>query len=400
MSLIDIKQLNINLEILEQEKNIPKELLISALEEAFAAAYKKDYGKKGQIIRCEFNSETGDAVFSQVKTVVDENSVRILSQQQELELSSLEKLNESSLENEVEEKPVYNAEQHIMIDDAKKIRSSITVGEEIVFSLETEEEFGRVAAQTAKQVIMQRIREAEKAQVSSEYQEKIGQLVSGVIQKFNRGSVYIDLGKTVGVISNEERIPGEFYRPGAHIQSYIYDVSEPAAGGEVLLSRSHPRFIGELFAIEAPEIAHGIVIIKNIAREPGSRSKMAVTSLDESIDPIGACVGQSGSRVNAVRQEINGEKVDIIPWSENQEEYIANALAPAQVLSVSLDHGERLAHVAVYPDQLSLAIGKEGQNARLAAKLTGWRIDIKDSQENTILEENPNFSLDLSVKSE
>jgi N utilization substance protein A len=239
-------------------------------------------------------------------------------------------------------------------------------------------DFGRVAAQTAKQVIMQRIREAERDSVMREYADKESQIVTGVVQKYDRGNVYVDLGRAIGVMNKDERIEGEFYKPGQHLKVFLFRVEDGQRGDiQLRLSRSHPLFVKELFALESPEVASGTVEIRGIAREAGNRSKVAVASTDESIDPIGACVGQRGVRVSAVMAELNNEKIDIIPWSEDPAEYIANSLLPARVLAVELNDTEHIAHVEVAEDQLSLAIGKGGQNARLAAKLTGWKIDIK-----------------------
>jgi N utilization substance protein A len=251
------------------------------------------------------------------------------------------------------------------------------LNDEVIFPLEQKEDYGRIAAQTAKQVIIQKIREAERSSIIDEYGTKEGEIISGIVQKVERGNVYVDFNRATGILPGEEQIPGEFFQRGQRIRAYLYSVEDSPRGINLRLSRTHPKFIEKLFAIEAPEVAGGIVEIKSIAREPGSRSKITVHSNDEHIDPVGSCVGQKGTRVNTVTQELGGEKIDIIPWSADPKEFVSNSLSPAKVLSIEIDEKEHKATVEVADDQLSLAIGKGGQNVRLAAKLTGWRIDIK-----------------------
>jgi N utilization substance protein A len=365
MNLIDIKALHLLMEQIEEEKRIPKARLLEAVEQALAAAYKKDFGKRDQIIRCVLNPETGESEFSQVKTVVDDTLVWHPNEDGEApELS------------EDDPRVKFNSERHIPLDTAKLMKSSSSVGDEIVFPLDDpEESFGRVAAQTAKQVIVQKLREAERHSISDEYHDKEGEIVTGVIQRYERGSVYIDLGRAIGIMGRDEGIPGEFYNPGKHIKVYLYRVDD-SRGLALRLSRAHPEFLKKLFANESPEIANGVVEIKAIAREPGSKTKIAVASNDPSIDPVGACVGQKGVRVIAVSTELGGERVDIVPWSEDPAEFIANALAPSEPIELTLDEANMAAEVVVPTGQLSLAIGRGGQNARLAARLTGWKIDI------------------------
>lgn len=275
-------------------------------------------------------------------------------------------------------KPVYNPEHHIFIQDARKIKSDIQVGEELVFSLENKSDFGRIAAQTAKQVIMQKIREAEKISVLGEFGAREGEIVSGVIQRSERGNVYVDMGRATGLLPYEEQIPGERFRPGERVRAYLYKVEESPRGVFLKLSRSHPRFLVKLFEQEAPEIKSGAVEIKAVAREAGSRSKIAVLSNDQHIDPVGSLVGQRGVRVTTVMSELSGEKIDIIEWSDNSSKFIEEALSPAKILSTEVTNAEsHEAKVLVAEDQQSLAIGKGGQNVRLAAKLTGWKIDIQ-----------------------
>lgn len=360
--MMDLKTLRSALEQLEEEKNIPRDKIIGAIEDALTAAYKKDYGKKGQIIRAKFDLNTGKVDFYQVKIAVDETML----------------LPDNDTENLVPEdtRVRFNEEHHIMLEDARKIKKDAQLGEELIFPLETKEDYGRIAAQTAKQVIIQRIREAERFSILDEYSDRQGEIVNGKVQKMERGNVFVDLGRTTGLLSREEQIPGEHYRQGERIRAYLYSVEETPRGINLRLSRSHPKFVEELFKIEAPEIANGAVIIKNIAREAGSRTKIAVASSDPSIDPVGSCVGQRGVRVNTVIAELGGEKIDIIEWSENPETFVSSSLSPAKINEVKLSVEDNRAQIEVDPEQFSLAVGKGGQNARLAAKLTGWKIDI------------------------
>lgn len=353
------------LDQLEEERKIPKAKIIEAIEQALAAAYKKDYGKKGQIIRSKFNVENGDTSFYQVKIVVDDTTVRKVPD------------GEEDMPEEGDERPRFNEDHHIWIDDAKKIKKDVALEDEIVFPLEAKEDYGRIAAQTAKQVIIQKIREAERTSILDEYGTREGEIISGFVQKVERGTVYVDFNRATGIIPHEEQIPGERFNRGERIKAYLYQVEESPRGVSLRLSRTHPKFIEALFAMEAPEVQSGTVEIKSIAREAGSRSKIAVWSNDEHVDPVGSCVGQKGIRVTTVMSELGAEKIDIIPYSEDVAKYVSSSLSPARVLSIDIDEKEHKANVEVADDQLSLAIGKGGQNVRLAAKLTGWRIDIK-----------------------
>ena len=381
--MLDLKTMKSALEQLEQERKIPKEKIFEAIEQALAAAYKKDYGKKGQIIRATIDIESGKMGFYQVKIVVDDSLVRMTPED-----DSEEEIAED------DDRVRFNEEHHILIGDAKKIKSDAKLEEEIVFPLEAKDDYGRIAAQTAKQVIIQKIREAERGAIIDEYGSKEGEIINGFVQKVERGIVYIDFNRATGIILPEEQIPGEFYRRGERIRAYLYSVEETPRGVNLKLSRTHPQLIEGLFAMEAPEIASGTVEIKAIAREAGSRSKIAVYSNDEHVDPVGSCVGQKGIRVTTVMSELGGEKIDIIPWSADVAQYISSALSPAHVLDIEVSEEEHKAVVEVAADQLSLAIGKGGQNVRLAAKLTGWRIDIKGvagevvSSESDIIEED------------
>jgi N utilization substance protein A len=371
--MLDLKTMKSALEQLETERKIPKEKLLDAIEQALAAAYKKEYGKKGQIIRARFDTETGKMEFYQVKIAVDETIVYI---PKNIEGEEEEELEES------DERVRFNEEHHILINDAQKIKSDVKLEEELIFPLETHEDYGRIAAQTAKQVIIQKIREAERASIIDEYGAKEGEIINGFIQKVERGIVYIEFNRATGIMLPEEQIPGEFYKRGDRIRAYLYAVEETPRGINLKLSRTHPQFIEGLFAVEAPEIAGGIVEIKSIAREAGSRSKIAVYSNDDHIDPVGSCVGQKGVRVTTVMSELAGEKIDIIPWSADPAEYVTSSLSPAKVLKIEVNEADHKATVDVAADQLSLAIGKGGQNVRLAAKLTGWRIDINSTDAN------------------
>jgi N utilization substance protein A len=335
---------------------------LDAIEQAMAAAYKKDYGKKGQIIRTKFNLETGQTDFFQVKIVVDE-SIAIMDG----EIG----------ENENDERAHFNSEHHILLEDAKKIKKGAELNDEIIFPLEAKDDYGRIAAQTAKQVIIQKIREAERTSIIDEYGGKEGEVISGVVQKVERGNVYIDFNRATGILPVEEQIPGEYWERGQRLRAYLYSVEDTQRDINLRLSRTHPKFVEKLFALEAPEIENGVVQIKSVAREAGARSKIAVFSSDEHIDAVGSCVGQKGTRVNTITGELSGEKIDIIPWSADPKIFVSNSLSPAKVISIEIDEKEHKAIVEVANDQLSLAIGKGGQNVRLAAKLTGWRIDIK-----------------------
>lgn len=404
---MDLKVLNSALQQLEEERGIPREKIVEAIEQALAAAYKKDYGKKGQIVRAYFDLNTGTTEFSQIKIVVDKDKVR-MDHLDEQEGDSQPEQKESSTDEETEEDELirFNPEHHILLEDAQKIKKDAKEDDELVFPLEMQDDYGRIAAQTAKQVIIQRIREAEKISVMDEYGKKEGEIVLGSVQRIERGTIFIDLGKTVGIIPYEEQIPGERYRQGERISSYLYSVEEGPRGIQLKLSRSHPKFIEKLFSIEAPEISNGVVEIKEIAREAGSRSKIAVYSNDEHIDPVGSCVGQRGVRVSTVMSELGGEKIDIIEWSEDPEKFIEDALSPANVTSVEINEDEHSAIAEVIEDQLSLAIGKGGQNVRLAARLTGWRIDIKgvegetaaESDDETVEESQPKTDKSVAIE--
>ena len=369
--MFDLKVINSVVDQLEEERGIPREKTLEAIAMSLATAYKKEYGKKGQIVRASFDQNSGAVEFWQVKIVVDRNQV-IMEGDEEQE----ENLKETAVDDI---KIRFNPEQHMLLEDAKKIKRNAEIGDELVFPLEAKADFGRIAAQTAKQIIIQKIREAEKVSVMAEFGQKSGDIVAGTVERVERGVVYIDMGRAVGVIPYEEQIPSERWKTGDRIRAYLFAVEESPKGIVLKLSRSHPKFLAKLFETEAPEIASGVVEIKAIAREAGSRSKIAVISHDPHIDPIGSMVGQRGVRVSTVTSELSGEKIDIVEWNEDPALFIEEALSPAEVVSLELSEKEHRAVVTVTEDEQSLAIGKGGQNVRLAAKLTGWKIDIKSS---------------------
>ena len=374
--MLDLKALKIALDQLETERRVPREKIIDAIEQALAAAYKKDYGKRGQIVRAHFDLETGRTDFFQVKIVADESTVYFV--EDGVDTPDLP---------EGDERVRFNPEHHILLEDARIMKSNAVVGEEINFPLEAKEDYGRIAAQTAKQVIIQRIREAEHGAIMSEFGGHEGDIVSGMVQKMERGNVFVDIGRVTAILPREEQIPNEYYRRGERIRAYLYAVEETPRGVSLKISRTHPKFITALFAQEAPEVASGTVEIKSTAREAGARTKIAVFSADEHVDPVGSCVGQKGIRVTTVMSELGNEKIDIIEWNADPAKFVSAALSPAKALSVVINEAEHTASVEVADDQLSLAIGKGGQNVRLAAKLTGWKIDIKGIKGEEVNEE-------------
>ena len=381
--MFDLKILSRAIQQLAEEKNIPEEKILEAVESSLAAAYKKEYEKKGEMVRAHFNLKTGETEFFLVKTVVDETTadMTLLSPEEEATAAPIGgEPRSTEVEREEDKLPRYNSDRHILLEEARKIKPEVQLGEEITFPLEARSDFGRIASQVAKQVILQKIREAERNSVLSEFKGKEGEIISGLVQRFERGNVFVDLGRATGVMFYNESIPGEHYRIGDRMRFYVLGVQDDPRGPGIILSRAHSNFVVKLFSLEAPEIADGTVEIKGIAREPGSRTKIAVVSHVEGVDPVGCCVGQRGTRVMAVSNELGQEKIDIIEWSEDPAKFVASAISPAKVKLVEI-LPRREAKAFVGSDQLSLAIGKGGQNVRLAAKLTGWKIDIR-SQEN------------------
>lgn len=339
------------------EKNIPVSAVVETIEQALAAAYRKDFGQKNENIKVEFDPVTGSSRVFDVKLVV---------------------------EGPAEGEETINEKKEILLADAQMINSDIKVGDELKTELRVTAEYGRMAAQTAKQVIIQRLREAEREVVFSEYKDKEGQVLIGTVQRVEGRTVFVDLGHTIAVMPYSEQIPREHYVTGARFKFYLVSVNASAKGPEVIVSRTHPEIVRQLFSQEVPEIAAGTVEIKAISREAGSRTKIAVFTSEANVDPIGSCVGQRGMRVQTVITQLGGEKIDIIEWSEDIKKFISAALAPAKVQSVELDDVNRTAKVEVAEDQLSLAIGKNGQNVRLAVKLTGWKIDIMGGQTEAV----------------
>ncbi|MAF20921.1 MAG: transcription termination/antitermination protein NusA [Parcubacteria group bacterium] len=398
---MDTKSFASAIEQICEEKAISKEKVLETIEMALAAAYKKEYDRKGQNIKIKFDLATGQMKVSQIKLVIDESMLRPEMSEQELEQEK-----EAIPEDEGNRKVRFNPEKHIMIGEVKqpqgkkkprrprgstrdpdlasgkvgiptkKASGKYKPGDEIEFPLEVAYDFGRIAAQTAKQVIIQRIREAEREAIYDEYKEKQGEITSGIIQRMEGESVFLDIGKATGILFPEEQIPREQYRIGQRLKAYITEVQKDSRGPTIILSRTHPKMVSQLFALEVPEITAGTVEIKSIAREAGSRSKIAVTTNEERVDPIGSMIGQKGTRVQTVINELAGEKIDIIEWSEDPVKFISASLSPAKVLEVAIDEKKNQAKVTVPEDQLSLAIGIKGQNVRLAAKLTDWKIDI------------------------
>ena len=330
------------IEALEKEKDISKDILIEAIESALVSAYKKNYGTS-QNVRVNIDRDEGDIDVFMRKDVVEE------------------------VEDDMVE---------ISLEDALEIDPRYEVGDVVEYQV-TPRDFGRIAAQTAKQVVVQRIREAERGMIFDDYITRQGEIITGTVQRISNETLFINMGKAEGILAATERVPGEKYEINDRIKVYIMDVKKTTKGPQVFLSRSHPGLVKRLFELEVPEIEEGIVEIKSIAREAGSRTKIAVYTEDENVDPVGACVGTRGSRVQNIVDELFGEKIDIITWSDDPEELISNVLSPAKVEKVIIDEEEKAATVIVPDYQLSLAIGKEGQNVRLAAKLCGWKIDIK-----------------------
>jgi N utilization substance protein A len=422
------------------EKGIDKDKVIISIEAALAAAYKKDYGKKGQIIIANMDEKTSEAKFRQFKEVVDETTRTIdeeyipeeIHQVPEQAIKSDEKIERHQAEYHDRDSedgeinlPKFNSERDVLLEDAKKVVEDIEVGDYIEFDLKGQDQYGRIASQTAKQVIIQKIREAEREAMYEEFKGKEGEVVSGTVQRVENGRVFVDLGKSTGILFPSDQIPGEDYRIGQRLKLYIDKVDSGSRSVGINLSRKHPQLLVKLFELEVPEIFTKSIEIKAVAREAGNRSKIAVVSNEEGLDPIGSCVGQKGTRVQAIIDELNGEKIDIIEWIDNAEEMIAQALAPAKVAKVELLEEEitvdsdedkelvdrteddednkaktvhRKAIAYVMEDQLSLAIGRRGQNVRLAAKLTGWNINVESlNSEDTPIEEEA-VNTDVEIK--
>ena len=387
--MIDLKTINAVLGEFE-DRGISRATMVDAIENAMATAYKREYGKRGQVVRAKLDLNSGTIAFEQVKTVVDETTARFPVEGEELVEEHIHPHAPHAEEEQLAEGelPRFDAEKHILIANAKLMKRGAEVGEEIVFPLEPQDDFGRIAAQTAKQVVIQKVREAEKLSMMEEFGEKKGEIVSGIVQRMERGAIFVDLGRTTGIIPYEEQIPGERYRMGERISAYLYAVDEGFRGVYLRLSRAHPKFVVKLFEMEAPELASGAIEIKALAREPGSRTKIALSSLDPHVDPVGSLVGQRGVRVSTVMAALGGERIDIIEWNDDAAAFIKEALSPASPIEVALEEVDHRATVTVSEDEQSLAIGRGGQNVRLAAKLTGWNIDIVSTGGEEVAESN------------
>ena len=381
-----------------EDKGLSYGIVLETIESALSAAYRKDFGSKNQNIKVSFNPESGTSKVYDVKTVVEDLPPEIIAEmkrkEEEAELArenaknplikkeqpkeevkpKEEPVKEEAAEDEEERK--FNPKTEIQLSDAILIKKDAKIEDEIKMDLDPPTEYGRMAAQTAKQVIIQKIREAEKSMIISEFKDKEGEVLIGIVQRQEDRFVLIDLGKSVGILTNEEQVPGENYKPGSRVKVYVKEVREGMRGPEITLSRTSEEILRQVFSIEVPEITNGLIEIKSIAREAGSRSKVAIHATSDNIDPIGSCVGQRGARIQTIIQELNGEKVDIIEFSDSPEKFISNALSPAKILNIDTNNDLKKAIVRVANDQQSLAIGKGGQNVRLAAKLTGWSIDV------------------------
>lgn len=390
-----------------REKNIPYQSVIETIEAALAVAYRKDFGEKNQNIIATFEPETGESRVFDVKTVVED----VLAEEYENEQAKREAAEadgklEEYLEAKREEEEArrvkalaesgvtpeqlaagqapaieikderFDPKKHISLSEAKKLDKSYELGSEIKTELFPPAAYGRMAAQTAKQVIIQRIREAERDIVYKEFKGREGEVITAMVQRVEGRMVFIDLGHTTAIMPPPEQVEREHYRLGDRIKVYLVAVNMTPKGPEIVVSRAHPEMVRKLFTLEVPELQNGSVEIKGIAREAGLRTKISVYSEQKNIDPVGSLVGQRGTRVQTVISELGGEKIDIIEWSDDPVKYITNALSPAKVISIKLDHDTHAAVAEVKEDQLSLAIGKSGQNVRLAAKLTGWKIDL------------------------
>lgn len=379
-----------------EEKNLDYQAVVNTIELALSAAYRKDYGEKNQNIKVNFDPNTSTSEIFDMKTVVEnlpaqeeEEMLRRLNDPEYRREEREEKkgkrpvneIKESLVEGE-EKEHKFNPKTDIQIKEAMILKHGAKVGDEIMTELPIPESYGRMAAQTAKQVIIQKLREMERDMVLSEFKSKEKEVVGGVVQRREGRLVFVDLGKAIGILPSEEQIFNEYYNPGERVKVYIKEVREGHKGPEIILSRRSEEILKKIFYLEIPEIANGLVEIKAVAREAGARSKVAIYSEAENVDPVGSCVGQRGARIQTIISELGGEKVDIIEYSEDPAKFIANSLAPAKTISISLNEDEHRATVKVSSDKLSLAIGKSGQNVRLAAHLTGWKIDIIEATED------------------
>lgn len=366
------------------EKGLQYEAVIETIEAALSAAYRKDYGDRYHNLEAEFDPETGAVRIFDVKTVVDDISQEELEamEKREAEKAAAREAARAigeTIQEEVEESgPAFNPKTDIMLSQAKIMKLDAQLGDVMRTELPTPGEFGRMAAMTAKQVITQKLREAEREIVFSEFKGQEGEVLVGTVQRREGRIVLVDIGRTAGILKPEDQMQNERYQSGERIKVFVREVSLGSRGPQILLSRTHEGLVRRLFELEIPEIGDGAVEIKAIAREAGGRTKIAVTSNDPSVDPIGACIGQRGTRIQTVIAELAGEKIDVIEWSDDAKDFIRHALAPAKIAQIVLHEDERTATAMVVADQLSLAIGRGGQNVRLAAKLTGWKLNIQE----------------------
>ncbi len=361
------------------EKNLSYEAVMDTIEIALAAAYRKDFGNKQQNIKVKFDPETGDMQAWDIKTVVEDVDPEALEKAQEELTERRKKAKDEGREltdEETADLPRFNPKTEMMISEAKIIKGKVKLGDVIDIELPITHEFGRMAAQTAKQVIIQKIREAERTMVFGDFKGQEGTIIQGTIQRVEGRKVLIDLGKITAILPHDQQIYNEHYRPGSRMKFYVASVEMGMRGPEIILSRSSVGMVKEIFKQEIPEVADGVIEIKGVAREAGFRSKVAVATSDTSIDPIGSCIGQRGSRITTIIEELGGEKIDVIQYNEDAKKYIVHALSPAKVLSVELDEDSKVAKVLVASEQFSLAIGRSGQNVRLASELTGWKISV------------------------
>lgn len=387
-----VKEINRAVKQICDEKGIAFSMVVETIESALAAAYRKDFGNKNQNIKVDFNMETGEMKISDFKTVMEEPTEEELAQEEERE--------PTEEDEEQEKEPRFNPKLNISPEEAKQYKKDAKVGDEISIELPVPGDFGRMAAQTAKQVIIQKLREAERETIYNEFKDKEGEIIIGTVQRQEGPLVLVDLTRATAILPPEEQVDRERYRPGSRLKFYVVSVEVTSRGPEIVLSRSHPEIVRKLFETEVPEVASGAIEIKSISREAGHRSKIAVQSKDENIDPIGSCVGQRGIRAQTIITELGGEKVDIIEYDDDPARYIANALAPAKIIGVEVNEEERSAKVKVKEDQLSLAIGKNGQNVRLAAKLTGWKIDILKEDGGELTQEEAEDKEEVKVEAE
>jgi len=398
------EELSLAIQQICDEKGLSVDAVKETIEEALAAAFRKDFGdKKTQNIKVEFELESGDFKVFDIKEVVeDELQKKYEKLREEIEKmkeagedittkleemrtkeGTKEKVKKEDLSTEAlaeEEEKKFNPRTMISLTEAKQEKKTIKIGSELVRKLEVPADFGRMAAQTAKQVIIQKLREAERTNIFEEYKNKISELIVGTVQRQEGKVVLVDLGNTTAVVLAQDQTKNDKYKSGARMKFYLKSVEQTNKGPEILLSRTHPEMLRKLFKLEVPEINSGAVQIKSIARDPGFRSKIAVSTKEDNLDPIGACIGQRGTRVQTIINELGGEKIDIIEWDEDIKTFIANSLSPAEIENIELNEDKKTASVKVADDQLSLAIGRGGQNVRLAAKLTTWKIDIVSSE--------------------